>query len=117
MEVILKTESQIQAEMCKWLEARGFFFWRQNNIPVYGRALPKWTPKGLPDILVIYKEKFVALEVKRPEGIYKDRKRKPTATPDQLHFKRRVEEAGGLYFFVTSIEELHNAMRSLPEVL
>lgn len=68
-------EKDIQRQICEWLELKKFFFWRSNNIPVFGRsndgtkrfrALPKYTPRGLPDIIVICAGKFYAIEVKRP---------------------------------------------------
>ena len=69
-----KLEKDIQREICDWLQESGFFFWRNNTVPVfqrdkYGarfRKLPKYTPAGLPDIIVIHNGKFISLEVKVP---------------------------------------------------
>ncbi len=49
-------------------------FWRTNNIPAPlrdggFRKLPKYTPRGLPDIIVIKDGRFVGLGVKK-KGSY-----------------------------------------------
>jgi hypothetical protein len=97
-------EKDIQNDICKYLEAQGFFFWRSNNVPVHGRnnagertfrSLPKYTPKGIPDIMVLIDGEFIGIEVKRPQG---------TMRPDQIIFGGRIEENGGHYLVATSVE-------------
>lgn len=99
-------EKEIQKEICQWLESHNFFFWRCNNIPVFGlsndkkkrfRALPKYTPKGLPDIIVIVCGVFYALEVKRPHLPLRK---------EQEEFKKRVIDNGGFYHVVTSVADV-----------
>lgn len=104
-------EKDIQREICDWLALKGYFFWRSNNTPVYGasgrnhdgamrfRALPKYTPRGLPDIMVIYHGRFVALEVKRP-GV--------KLRAEQADFGMRTVVAGGEYHKVCSLLEVQN---------
>lgn len=96
-----KLEKDIQREICDWLAIRGFFFWRQNTIPVYEkghfRALPKYTPRGLPDILILSNTKLIGLEVKVPD-YWK-------FTVDQKAIKEKFLTNGGYYSVVTSLEE------------
>ena len=96
-----KLEKDIQREICDWLAIRGIFFWRQNTIPVFEkghfRALPKYTPRGLPDILILSSGKFLGLEVKVPD-YWK-------YTADQKAIKEKFITNGGYYSLVTSLEE------------
>lgn len=103
-----RKEVDIQREICDWLHGQMYadenlFFWRSNNIPVFAqsndgkkrfRALPKHTPKGLPDIIVIYKGHFIALEVKRDS--------KTHLSKDQQQVMHNIRDAGGSYFRVWS---------------
>lgn len=99
-------ESEIQREILEWLDANNFFFWRSNNIPVHARnnagqmvfrSLPKFTPKGLPDIIVIRNGIFIALEVKGEKGV---------TSQDQIIWGSKCERNGGFYHIVRSVEDV-----------
>ncbi len=99
-------EKDIQNEILDWLSNRELFFWRSNNIPVFSRSndgvkrfrsLPKHTPRGLPDIIIVHQRNFIALEVKRPGG---------KVRPEQREFGDKVIKNGGHYFIVTSLKEV-----------
>ena len=101
---IEKKEVDIQREICEHLHANGFFFWRSNNVPVYSRsndgkmrfrALPKYTPKGLPDICIIYNGMFIGVEVKRPGGKLR---------PEQKDICKQITDNGGKYILADSID-------------
>lgn len=96
-----KLEKDIQREICDWLKDNMYFFWRYNAIPVYEkghfRALPKYTPRGLPDIMIIHQGNFIGLEVKVP-GYWK-------YTDDQKKMKELITANGGFYHLVTSLDE------------
>lgn len=101
-----KLEKDIQREVCEWLDKNGYMFWRSNNIPVYGmnnggkmtfRKLPKYTPRGIPDIMVVFEGRFIGIEVKRSGAKLR---------PEQITFKEKMEANGGYYAVVTSVEEL-----------
>lgn len=103
-------EKDIQRTICEWLTLKQLFFWRSNNIPVFGmnnggqrtfRSLGKWTPRGIPDIILLIHGQFVGIEVKRP-----GRK----LSPDQEIFKERCEKNGAVYLIVTSLEDLTNQL-------
>jgi hypothetical protein len=113
-----RLEKDIQREVCDWLDAAGHFFWRNNTIPVFDkgrfRALPKYTPRGLPDIIVLSAGRFVGLEVKRPARAGHPGEAKtgtnPETTAAQEEMARRIRLAGGWYFVVHSLEEAQAEM-------
>lgn len=109
-------EKDIQREICDWLYSKGYFFWRSNNIPVFGRsndgvkrfrALPKYTPRGLPDIIIIKQGRFIALEVKRP-GM--------KLRPEQAEFGTKLTLNGGFYHMVTSLGEVEKLLDKYNEL-
>lgn len=108
MKSLIPLEKDIQNAICEYLTLKGHFFWRQNNIPVFGtnnaghrtfRSLPKYTPKGIPDIIVVKEGKFIAIEVKRQGAIL---------TPEQVEFRRKVVEAGGDYYVCYSVVDVQD---------
>lgn len=103
-----KLEKDIQREICDWLFASSYFFWRQNTIPVFEkghfRALPKYTPRGLPDIMIISHGRFIGLEVKIP-GYWK-------FTKDQQLMKDKIIEHGGDYHLVISLDEAKSILEN-----
>lgn len=96
-------EKDIQMIICKYLEYKGHFFWRQNNIPVFsnGRffAMPKYSKRGVPDIIAIlpYNGQFVGIEVKRPNG---------KLSEHQEAFRDELQRLGGLYVVATSLDDI-----------
>lgn len=94
-------ESQIVAAICEYLTLRGVFFYRQNNVPVFSegrfRALPKYTPRGLPDIVVVKEGRYIGLECKTKAGRQSDHQRA---------FASLLEANGGVYGLVTGIEDV-----------
>lgn len=108
-------EKDIQREICEYLDEKGIFFWRSNNVPVFSRSgdgkmrfrsLPKHTPRGLPDIICLVKGKFIGLEVKRPDSPSK------TGNEFQIQFGSRIISNGGVYAIVFSLEDV----KAIPEI-
>lgn len=108
-----KLEKEIQREICEWLELHGYFFWRSNNIPVYGknnagkytyRSMGKYTPLGIPDIFVLSNGDFIGLEVKRD---------KAPLRPEQVQFGLKMYANGAYYRRVTSVDEVVNVMKDV----
>ena len=97
------TETQVQHAICDYLSLKKHLFWRSNNIPRFDTKrqvfykLPKYTPRGLPDIMLIKNGCFVGLEVKTDKG---------RLSPEQKDFARRVQEEGGEYYTVRSIDDV-----------
>ncbi len=67
------------------------------------RAMPKFTPKGLPDVMIIFRGKFVGVEVKVPH-FWK-------YTPDQKFIKEQIIANGGRYHLITSLEMMKKVMK------
>jgi hypothetical protein len=106
-------EKDIQKSILEYLSKVNCYFWRSNNIPAFSknfdgtmrfRALPKYTPRGLPDIFIIYRGYPIALEVKKP-GAYQK--------PDQKKFEENYKKHGGEYYVVYSLEDAQNIMRDI----
>lgn len=99
-------ESEILRDICERLQERGAFFWRANNMPSLGRfavdgkhrfrAMPKFSAKGVADILCVHDGRFIALEVKRP-GV--------KLRPEQAEWGARVVMNGGEYVKVCDASE------------
>ena len=106
-------EKDIQRLICDWLSYKGFFFWRNNTIPVYSegkfRALPKYTPRGLPDIIVLNKGIFIGIEVKRPS----ERGGNPKTQEAQENMKNKIEGNGGIYFIAHHLDEVIERMKNI----
>lgn len=103
----MKKEADIQREICDYLFTRNdLFFWRSNNIPAPRRSMPKYSAKGLCDICLIKNSQFIAIEVKRPDGFYKDRIRKSVQSQDQKDFSYNIEKNGATYLLVTTLQEV-----------
>lgn len=99
-------EGDIQNSICEYLEMRRKFFFRLNNIPAFNRnagggvtmrRLPKYTPRGLPDIIVVAGGLFIALEVKSAIG---------RQSPEQKVIEEQIKKHGGQYHVVRSIEDV-----------
>jgi hypothetical protein len=103
------SESQIQSTILDYLIRKKHFVIRLNNIPptqmVNGsrvfRRLPKGSVKGLPDILVIWNNSPVWLEVKASKGMQ---------SQDQRDFQKRCEEhvPAQEYHVVRRLEDIIN---------
>jgi hypothetical protein len=110
VKTVVPLEKDIQREVCQWLDNMGFFFWRSNNIPVFGmnnggkrtfRSLPKYTPRGICDIIIVHEGVFIGIEVKRP---------KAKLRPEQVNFMEDIIQNGGQYHVVTSLQDIYSVM-------
>ena len=100
------SESAILTAICEYLAYRNHFFYRHSQIPVPifheggqrgFRRFPKYSLKGVPDIVLVKEGKYIGLEVKVPKG---------KQSPDQKIFESALKEAGGQYAIVHSIDEV-----------
>lgn len=113
---LLKTntpEKDIQLSICEYLQVKRFFFWRQNVNPIFDaksggfRRMPAYSVNGVPDIIVIYKGKFVGLEVKNEKGKQAD---------SQIEFERSCKSNGGYYKVVRSVDDVINFFKDIEKL-
>jgi hypothetical protein len=97
------SETDIQRAICDYLAVRHYFFWRNNNTPIYDatnkrfRAMPKHTMKGIPDIILVKNGQFIGFEVKSEQG---------KQSEEQKAFEMRCKLEGGLYHLVRSFQDV-----------
>ena len=100
-----RLEKDIQLEICKYLDSKGYFFWRQNTGGLYDpikkifRKLPLYAKPGVPDIILVRSGCFIGLEVKTD---------KTKQSQKQGEFQEGLEYAGGEYYVVRSVEDIQN---------
>lgn len=124
-------EVDIQNDILECLVMRRIgFFWRMNNIPVFDptskkyRAMPKFSQKGVCDIIGLISSRFIGIEVKSKsafmwhthfyETLKFDNKifsHSPTSKREesalaQVQFIERIKLSGGLAFFTFSFEHV-----------
>lgn len=87
----------------EYLNYKNIFVFRVNNTPIYDprggrfRKKGKWERYGVSDILGIYKGKFLAIEVKRPNGVLSDYQKK---------FIKDVNDRGGIAFKAVTVDDV-----------
>ena len=96
-----KVESQIQSDIQSYLRGLPDAY----VVNIGGGAS---TAKGTPDLLVCYKGKFIALEVKRPDSSY-------GLTKPQTIRIVQIKKAGGIAQQVESITDVANLLRTIKE--
>ena len=97
-----KSEAQIEREICSYLKIKKIKFWKikikGERHTFDGVEFYKKSPnKGFADLLLCFRGKFISLEVKKFKGI---------ASTDQLEVQNEVQQAEGIYEFVTSVQEV-----------
>lgn len=93
------TEKATQKAVLDYLTAKGIFHWRQNSgaIKTRGHFYKFASINGIPDIVAIVNGQFIGLEIKDIDGKQND---------DQIEFQRLLEESGGKYYVIRSIDEV-----------
>lgn len=100
------SENHVLTACCQYLELQRHFFWRQNNVGIYDtkrkihRKLPKWSKKGVSDIICVHVGVPFFIECKTSTG---------SLSAAQKQFKADVEAAGGIYIVATSHDDLKAA--------
>lgn len=84
-------ETLFQNKVLRFLEEQGGY-WHKVHVSSFSSA-------GIPDIIGCYKGRFVALELKRPDG-------KGRVSELQKYHIEKINEAGGYAAVISSIEEL-----------
>jgi len=103
-----RPESQVLAACCQYLDACGYFWWRQNNTGVQriknGKRFwtsPKWAMPGVPDIFLMRSNGtgsiLYGIECKSKVG---------RLSPEQKRFQELFEANGGVYILARSVDDL-----------
>ena len=97
-------EKDIERQICDYLAAKGYFFWKQANSGYFDgrtkrfrRHTSPYCIKGVSDIILILNGRFIGIEVKSERG---------RLSEHQEAFRDRVVKAGGLYLVCRSLEDL-----------
>ena len=101
-------EQHIQKQILDYLRFRGIFCWKNNTAGIYVKARDTYIPShapGVSDILGVLKGgRFLAIEVKAEKG---------RVSPHQQMFLDSINEAGGLAFVASSVEECERGLAGL----
>lgn len=89
-----KLESEIQAQILRWLREHGIFAFK----------VAMASPNGIPDVICCFDGKFIALEIKRNE--------RSRVAPLQWKRKDDIESAGGESYIVWSVEMVKEIFES-----
>ena len=105
MKKIPLKESEIQRQILDWLTWQpDCFAFRTNNIgiPLKGGGFRPSPVRGLPDIIIILMGWVIFVEVKTAKGIQSEA---------QKGFQTYIENAGGNYILVRSLEDLQTHLK------
>ena len=102
------SEAEIQIQVMQYLEkavppSKGFFYRSSPSRPGRGRPYHQ-SETGQPDIVLIYMGKYVGIEIKVRKGVQ---------SSGQMVFEACVEQAGGEYYVVRSLEEMQEIMKEV----
>ena len=107
------SESDIQRDICTYLDTQNILFWRQNNAPIYDptrqvfRKRGKWQAIGVSDIIIILPESVIFAEVKQP---------KAEQSPDQIAFSKAILDGTSFsYIVLTSIDDAIALVESIKK--
>ena len=99
-----RAENQIQKTIIQYLKLRNYFFWRQNNTPVYdvkrGTYRSFTGTKGLPDIIVL-SNPMIFIECKSKNG---------KQTMEQKIFQNQAEMQGHIYVVAKNLQDVINVL-------
>lgn len=103
-------EAPVQNAVLTWLNLQyGCFAWRNNTVgvfdpirKVYLKPNSRFHVKGAPDILAVYKGRFIGVECKSPTG--------GRLSEDQILFAEKFRKCGGLYIVAKSINDVVMAL-------
>lgn len=96
--MVQESEHQIQSSILNYLGHRQIFHYRQNSgaVKTEGRFF-QFGAVGSPDIVCIYKGKYIGIEVKAKKG---------RQSSHQKQFQEAMEDAGGHYILAKSIDDV-----------
>ena len=91
----MSSEKKVENNIKRYLDKLGAY-----HIKIHGSA---YTPAGTPDILVCYKGKFIAIEVKKPKG--------GIVSALQKFKIQQIKDAEGVAFVARSVEDVEKVLK------
>jgi penicillin-binding protein-related factor A (putative recombinase) len=103
-------EQMVKTAILKYLSfKREGKFWMNKSTGTYDpvrkifrKNRSKWEILGVSDILGIYREKFIAIEVKSAKG---------RASPEQVKFIAEINRLGGVAFIARGVEDVERELK------
>lgn len=93
----MQKEKVIENKIKEYLKTiKGLFYWKEHG--------GMYTTAGIPDLIVCYKGRFIAFEVKSELG-------RPTVLQNVAI--RKINEAGGIAKIVRSVEEVKDIIKEV----
>lgn len=96
------SEKEIQKTILEYLQWNNIFSWRNNSGYIFTKykgktQMIKMGAVGSPDIIGIYKGKFLGIEVKSATG---------TLRPEQKEFLDKINAEGGFAFVARNLDDV-----------
>ena len=97
-------EHPLQSLVLAHLQKRGIFAWRSNTgcASTKSGGFVRFGLKGQPDVIAVYKSRFVGIELKGDTG---------RQSAEQRTFQAKCEAAGGLYILARALEDVTDVLR------
>jgi hypothetical protein len=96
-----QTETEITKAIRQILKSLGIYCWKQWQGPMS-------QPKGVADIIGVWNGRFLAIEVKRPDG---------RLTEDQERFIGKIRAHGGIALVARSVDDVIDGLEVRNRVL
>jgi hypothetical protein len=105
---MVSTEKQTQKACLEYLEALRIFHYRNNSGAtviegIKGRRFVRFGASGSPDIIVVINGRYIGFEIKDIKGKQRE---------NQIAFQKALEEAGGAYHVIRSIDDFISTIDS-----
>lgn len=108
-------ENPVQYACLQLLTYAGIFHWRNNTgafvvpaSPGRARRFVAYGAKGSPDIIAVWKGRFIGIECKAPGKKQSD---------DQIEFEKNLTRAGGWYWLIDNSPQLEERLRAIGALL
>lgn len=106
-------ETWIRNAICSWLRLHRALVFIHDSVGIYDptkkvfrRNLNPYRMKGVADILGIWRNKFLAIEVKNETGV---------VSAEQKEFLSKVNNHGGIGFVARSIQDVERELKARGE--
>lgn len=101
----MTAESQIKKQICEWLSHQKCFFWVTQSVGIAGRKNNSpFAGKGVSDILGLWNNRLLAIEVKAPGG---------KVSQEQIKFIELTNAHGGIAFVAYSLDDVISKLKEV----